>query len=81
MVHATLHRVAESWSGGRDVWRKVGLGLMAISGSFAFTIWATVSSHPGEDLALWPAWVFAAIALVGLGILLAALFERPRGRG
>jgi hypothetical protein len=62
----------------RRAWCSVGFGVIAIAGAFAFTIWVTVRSHPEQDLPLWPAWIFTAIAIIGLAILVAGLVDGPR---
>jgi hypothetical protein len=72
-----LRCLVEDMPRERDAWRKFGARLMAVGGALAFSVWATVRGHPEQDLPLWPAWVFAAIGCLGLGLTVATLLHLP----
>lgn len=72
-----LRRLVEDMPQECDAWRKVGIGFMAIGGALAFSVWATVRSHPEQDLPLWPAWIFAALACLGLLLTATTLLHLP----
>ncbi len=72
-----LRRLVQNMALERDGWRKFGVGLMAIGGALAFSVWATIRSHPQQDLPYWPAWIFAALGFVGLFLTVATLLHVP----
>ena len=87
MVMATLGVMADTPTALRGfveempqeckAWRKFGLGLTAFGAVFAFMMWSTVRSHPEQDLPLWPAWIFAAVAGVGVVLTAATVLHLP----
>ena len=81
MPGATFHRWRKSLSIERGLWCRLGFGLLMFSGAFAFSVWVTVRSHPEQDLPLWPAWIFSAIAIAGLALLVAGLLDGRRRTG
>jgi len=67
-VAGVMRALVENMSQERDAWRKFGVRLMVAAGALAFSVWATVRGHPEQDLPLWPAWIFAALSGIGLGL-------------
>jgi hypothetical protein len=78
-----VRRLIANMPAEREAWRTFSLRLMMIAGAFAFSIWGTVRAHPEQDLPLWPAWVLAGVASLGLAVAIAsARALRPfRARG
>lgn len=72
-----MRGLVDNMSQERDAWRKFGMRLMAAGAALAFSVWATVRGHPEQDLPFWPAWVFAAIGCVGLGLTVATVLQLP----
>jgi drug/metabolite transporter (DMT)-like permease len=81
MLFADLLRLIEDMPEQHHVWRRFGLRLAAIAGAFSFAVAATVLDHPEQDLPLWPAWIFGALASGGLLIAFAAALRLPPFRG
>jgi hypothetical protein len=74
-------RLVDEMPEQRRVWRTFGVRLFLIAGAFAFSIWATVRSHPEQDLPLWPAWLFGAVAVIGVICAATAAFGLGPFRG
>ena len=75
-----MRTLVENMSQERDAWHKFGVRLMLVAAALAISVWATVRGHPEQDLPLWPAWIFAALSSLGLGITVATALQLGRFR-
>ena len=73
----SLRQLVENMPQERAAWHKFGVRLMAVAAALAFSVWATVRCHPERDLPLWPAYIFAALSCVELGLSIATTLHLP----